>query len=139
AANKAPVTLEAFRRFTERLDVEGRYPGIQGIGFTQRFMPEERDSLFAAMQAQGFPDFRVWPDVPYPERHAIIYLEPLDRRNRAALGFDMFTEPTRRDAMARARDTGLPAMSGKVTLVQEIEGRVQAGFLIYYPVYRDGV
>ena len=48
----------------------------------------------------------------------------------------MFTEPTRRLAMERARDTGTPAASGLVTLVQEIDGNPQAGFLIYMPVYR---
>src|SRR5690606_5614293 len=50
----------------------------------------------------------------------------------------MYTEPVRREAMARARDTGQAAISGRVTLVQEIAGPVQAGFLIYVPVYRGG-
>ncbi|HPU56944.1 MAG TPA: PAS domain S-box protein, partial [Verrucomicrobiota bacterium] len=50
----------------------------------------------------------------------------------------MFTDPVRRQAMERARDTGRRAASGKVTLVQEIAGRKQAGFLIYSPVYSGG-
>ncbi len=41
--------------------------------------------------------------------------------------------------MARARDTGQPAASGRVTLVQEIDEDEQAGFLIYVPVYEGGV
>src|SRR5690606_23041865 len=60
---------------------------------------------------------------------------PLDDRNRAAIGYDMFTDPVRRDAMRRAAQTGEPAASGKVILVQEIREDVQAGFLIYVPVY----
>ena len=48
----------------------------------------------------------------------------------------MFSEPTRRAAMEHARDTGEPAASGPVTLVQEIEGQPQPGLLIYMPVYR---
>src|SRR5690606_10339046 len=71
------------------------------------------------------------------ELHTIAFLEPLDRRNRAALGYDMYSEPVRREAMARARDTGAPAASGQVILVQEIEPEKQAGFLLYVPVY-DG-
>ena len=69
------------------------------------------------------------------EYHAIVLLEPHDARNRAALGFDMSTEPVRREAMGRARDTGRPAASGPVTLVQEIEPVKQQGFLVYVPVY----
>src|SRR5437660_10281458 len=68
----------------------------------------------------------------------IIYLEPVNRRNQVAIGYDMFTDPIRRAAMERARDLGLPVASGRVTLVQEIEEPKQAGFLIYAPVYRNG-
>jgi type III secretion protein R len=35
--------------------------------------------------------------------------------------------------MARDRDTGMPAASGKVKLVQEVDADPQAGFLIYLP------
>jgi PAS domain S-box-containing protein len=83
----------------------------------------------------------VWPDeTPRDEYHAIIYLEPEDQRNKKALGFDMFTEEVRRQAMQAARDTGLPTASGKVVLVQENQDQTQqSGFLIYAPVYRNDV
>ena len=41
--------------------------------------------------------------------------------------------------MEQARDSGQPAMSGKVKLVQEVGKQVQAGFLLYVPVYRNGI
>lgn len=133
------VTLEDFHRYTNHLDLPTRYPGIQGIGFTIQFQVEDQDSLVDMMREQGVPDFRVWPEVDAPERHAIIFLEPQDERNRAARGYDMYSEAVRQKAMSRARDTGEPSISGRVTLVQEIEGRQQAGFLIYVPVYEGGV
>ncbi len=129
------VTREEFASFVARLDLPGTYPGIQGIGFTERFLPHQQEALEARMRAQGVEAFRAWPEDDRQVRHAILFLEPLDRRNRAALGFDMSTEPTRREAMERARDSGRPAMSGRVTLVQEIEGPTQPGFLVYVPVY----
>ncbi len=132
------LTGEAFHRFIEQLDVPTRYPGVQGIGFTRRVLPSEVPALEERMQREGFPEFRVWPEHPRDEYHSILYLEPLDARNRAALGYDMMSEPTRAAAMSQARDTGQPVRSGKVTLVQEISGPKQAGFLIYYPVYRGG-
>jgi signal transduction histidine kinase len=107
-----------FRRYIERLEIQRWYPGIQGVGWTRRL-----DHGLAAE-----------PD----ERHAIEYLEPLDERNRAAIGYDMYSEPVRREAMRRARDDAEPALSGRVTLVQEIFGPQQAGFLIYVPVYSGG-
>jgi len=138
AAN-GDVSGPQFRSYVSRLDIAGRYPGIQGLGFSMLAPAADTATLASAARSAGHHDFRSWPNTPRDEYHGIVYLEPQDRRNRAAIGFDMFTEPARRAAMSRARDTGLPAMTGKVTLKQEIDQLKPAGFLIYVPVYRGGV
>jgi diguanylate cyclase (GGDEF)-like protein/PAS domain S-box-containing protein len=51
----------------------------------------------------------------------------------------MYSEPVRRAAMERARDTGSTALSGKVKLVQETTEDVQAGTLMYVPLYHPGM
>jgi signal transduction histidine kinase/CHASE1-domain containing sensor protein len=132
------VRLSEFRDFTARLEVRRNYPGTEGIGFSRRILPAEADSLVATLREQGMADFRLHPPGVRPEMHAVVYLEPLDGRNRVALGYDMSTEPTRRAAMERARDTGMPAMTGRVTLVQDTEEAPQPGFLIYVPAYSPG-
>src|SRR5690606_6512331 len=58
-----------------------------------------------------------------------------DWRNRRAMGFDMYSEPNRREALDRARRTGEPAATGRVRLVQETDIRPQFGSLIYIPVH----
>lgn len=138
ASQRGNVDLPTFRRFVGGLDLEHHYPGIQGIGFTERMTRDQVDSAVAKIEAQGQEPFRVWPDTPRDEYHAIVFIEPLDRRNRAALGYDMYSEPVRQEAMARARDTGMPAATGMLTLVQEIDPQKQPGFLIYVPVYQGG-
>jgi PAS domain S-box-containing protein len=132
------VDREAFRAFISGLRLKSEYPGIQGVGFSARVLPEERDTFVAARRQEGTASFHIWPDRPRAEFHSIIYLEPLDRRNEAAIGYDMFSDPVRRTAMEKARDTGQPAASGRVELVQEIDETKQAGFLVYVPVYRGG-
>lgn len=132
------VTREQFKDYVDRLRVRDSYPGVQGIGFSERVEAEDLDRVLAEARDAAAPDLSVWPAGPRPEYHVIIYLEPLDRRNRAALGYDMFTEPVRRAAMEAARDEGEPVASGKVELVQEIDEHKQAGFLIYVPVYKGG-
>lgn len=132
------LDLATFRAFVRGLELERRYPGIQGIGFSRRMKAVEIAEVVAEVEGQGQIPFSVWPDDPRDEYHSVVFLEPLDRRNSAAIGFDMFTEPKRREAMSRARDTGEPAASERVTLVQEIDPIKQAGFLIYMPVYAGG-
>jgi two-component system, OmpR family, sensor kinase len=132
------VTRSEFRAYAERLQLRERYPGIQGVGLTWRTDASDLPALEARLRAEGDTGFQVWPDIPREEYHAIVHLEPLDRRNMAAIGYDMYTEPVRREAMARARDSGGAVASGRVQLVQEIDERKQNGFLIYAPAYRGG-
>jgi signal transduction histidine kinase len=120
------VTHEEFREFEQGLEIQERFPGIRSIGFLRRIAPGEVSTV------------GIGPEPARPERYAITYLEPMDARTQAALGADMFTEPERREAMERARDTGEAAATGRVTLIEGIDDERQPGFLIYVPVYRGG-
>ncbi len=132
------VSREEFRRFVERVEVQKRYPGAQGVGFSARVAAGEREAFVDSVRRQGLETFRLWPEGVREEYQPVTYIEPRDRRNLGALGYDMLSEPVRREALARARDTGQPAASGRVTLVQETDEQKQAGFLIYVPVYHGG-
>ena len=132
------VSRGEFRAFVAKLRPQERYPGIQGMGYAIHVPKEEVNDPGRHLDRLAIEDIRVWPPGIRDEYTAILYLEPEDERNRRAMGYDMFTEPVRREAMERARDTGEPAASGKVTLVQEIGSPdVQLGFLIYAAVYRN--
>lgn len=69
----------------------------------------------------------------------IIYLAPLTSRNLRAFGYDMFSEPIRRKAMELSCDSDVATLSGKVILVQETMKDVQAGVLMFVPVYGKGM
>ena len=129
------INPNEFHNFVERLELADQYPGAQGIGYLARVKRDQRDSFTAAMQRQGLKDFHIWPDQNQDESSPVIYFEPLDRRDQVAIGYDMLTDPVRRAAMESARDTGLPATSGRVMLAGENKQNEQAGFLIYAPVY----
>ncbi|MBF5045280.1 PAS domain S-box protein [Aggregicoccus sp. 17bor-14] len=133
------VTRTEFHDYVAQQLLNDRFPGARGVGYSPRVRPEDEEALVAHAREEGLADFRLWPPrTPGRDRFTVLFLEPLDARNRAALGFDMFSEPTRAEAMARARDTGRAALSGRVELKQEIEDQKQPGFLLYLPLYEDG-
>jgi CHASE1-domain containing sensor protein len=133
------VTRAQWHAYVEALRLQENFPGIQGLGFSLMIAPAELDAHIAGIRAEGFPDYSVRPEEPRDQYSAIVYLEPFDWRNQRAFGYDMYSEPVRRRAMERARDSGEPAISGRVTLVQETDEDVQYGFLMYIPVYRPGM
>lgn len=128
----------AFRAFFGEMHLLERHPGIQGVGLAPRVPPAERAAHEAQVRAAGTPHYRIWPDGDGGDAFPIAMLEPPDWRNERALGFDMYGEPNRRAAMQRARDSGEPAATVRLTLVQETLVEPQPGFLVYVPVYAAG-
>lgn len=133
------VDRTQWQHFVSDLKLQQNYPGIQGLGFSQVIPPEQLGRHTREMQAQGFPTYSVKPEGARELYTSIIFLEPLDQKNQLAIGYDMFSESTRREAMIQARDTGQPTMSGRVTLVQDSAEGIQYGFLMYMPVYKRGM
>lgn len=130
------VTREEWHRYVALLKINESFPGIQGVGYAEIIPPERLQQHIRQIRAEGFPNYEVKPASERDFYTAIVYLEPFDVRNQRAFGFDMFTEAVRRSALMQARDSGEAVLSGKVTLVQETETDVQAGFLLYLPLYR---
>lgn len=130
------VSRQQWHTYVSRLQLEDNYPGILGVGYSQVIAPADLPGHVQEIRNSGFPDYQIRPLGDRKLYTSIIYLEPFAGRNLAAFGFDMYSEPTRRDAMQRAVNGGMTSISGKVALVQETHGRKQAGFLMYVPVYQ---
>lgn len=138
-AGSESVSRQEWKTYVAALEIERRYPGIQGIGYAEFVTPQNLAAYEQAIQDEGHPGFGVRPAGARQLYSSITFLEPFDQRNKQAFGYDMYSQATRSAAMDRARDSGGIAISGKVTLVQEITTDVQAGFLIYLPFYGVGV
>lgn len=137
AASRNAISRQDFRRFADSVGLRENFPGLYGLGFARRVLPEETPAqLEALMRTQGATNFAIYPRREGNDAVPIVLIEP-EGENRTALGYDMFEEAVRRKAMETARDTGTPAITGRVRLVQELDHTVkQPGFLIYVPVYR---
>lgn len=132
------VTREEWNNFIRKLNLTKTYPGIQALAYTVIIPPSYLEEHIRTIQREGFPDYQVKPSGDRSVYTSIIYIYPFEGRNLRAFGYDMFSDSTRRKAMELARDLGQPVISGKVRLVQETDTEVQPGFLLYFPVYRNG-
>ncbi|WP_428630934.1 CHASE domain-containing protein [Sphingopyxis sp.] len=114
-------------------------PGMEGVGIAAAMRAGTPAAVEAKLRENYGRDIKVWPTTDQPIGFPVVLVEPYTPRRNVALGFDMYSEPTRREAMRRAWKTGQPAASGIVQLAQERAAKVkQPGFLIYIPVYVRG-
>jgi PAS domain S-box-containing protein len=124
-----------FARYVATLRLEESFPGIQGIAIAELIPAAQREAHTARVRTQGVGNYAVRPEGERPVYSAIAQIEPATAMNLRALGYDMLTEPARRDAMERSRDSGMAALTSKLRLVQEQEPHVQSGVIVYLPVY----
>lgn len=124
------------RAYLASLRPQVHAPGMEGIGIAVA-MRQGTPAAAEAMLRQNYGrDIPVWPATSQPIGFPIVLVEPYTPRRDDALGYDMYSERVRREAMRRAWQTGQPAASGVVQLVQEKGvAKRQPGFLIYVPIY----
>ncbi len=122
-----------FKLYTDSFVLPEEFPGLVGLGLSMRLQDSDIARIEQRMRTrEGVPNFTIQPK--QGEVNAIVMLEPRTELNIKALGYNMFSEPIRRAAMIRARDTGQVALTGKISLHQDrVSG--EPGFLIYYPFY----
>ena len=133
------IDRKEWKTFIEASKIEKNMPGIQGVGFSLIIPKNNLKQHIKYIRKQGFKDYTVKPAGERSFYTSIIYLEPFTGRNLRAFGYDMYSEPTRRKAMELSRDYDMATLTGKVTLVQENKENVQAGTLMYVPVYQNGM
>jgi signal transduction histidine kinase len=124
------VTYEQWKTFANSLQIDVRYPGINGIGVIYKVEPESI-SDFLSEQRRDRPHFRVHPQHNIGEFWPITYIEP-EGLNARAVGLDIAHEVNRYEAAKRARNTGTAQITGPIVLVQDTEKT--PGFLFYAPI-----
>lgn len=130
----------SIRAYIAALRPQERVPGMEGIGIAVAMRQDTPAAAETMLRENYGRDIKVWPATSQPIGFPIVLIEPDNPRRNNALGYDMFSEPVRREAMRRAWQTGHPAASSIVRLMQEKGiAHKQLGFLIYIPIYAAGL
>ena len=133
------VNREEFHRYIEALQPGQYFPGILGFGYAQLVPADQKAQHVAAMRSQGFPGYDIWPSVHHEIYAAAIYSEPITPFNQRALGFDLFHETVRREALLRARDENRTVMTPKLLFLLDSNPSDHAGVLIFMPHFQTGM
>jgi PAS domain S-box-containing protein len=132
---------EEWRVYTESLQLRMRYPGINGLGIILAVPPADLEAWKARVRVSGEPEPEIKPFPATPEgppddiKYLVTYVEG-NVGDRAPIGRNIATEPSRRRAAALARDTGKPQINRRIPGSRDTQRR--AGLLLYVPLYAKG-
>lgn len=130
-------TPQQWTSYVEGMELGTRFPAMAGLGFAAYVDDGRIGDLPRDWQAAGHERLDIFPRGARDVYGPVVYLEPRTPDNLRAVGFDMYSEATRRAAMNRALEQGRAQLTGPVQLVQDAEVKTTA-LLLYLPVYRGG-
>jgi len=126
------VSREEWRTYVDTIRVRENFSGMHGVGWMQPVAPEALPEFLAQVRADGAPDFTIHPQATAGPNFIVTFLEP-EADNRPAIGLNLAFEAQRLATATLSRDSGRPAVTGRVELVQD-DSR-SPGFVMFYPVY----
>ena len=135
----ANVNRQEFRQFVTPY-LTSQY-AIRAITWVPKVVLQDRERFETRGRAWK-PDYRIREIgdskelVPAKERseyYPVYYSEQIPG-NAGVPGFDLASNPTRREALFKARDAGIPIATSPIRLIDEKTDNY--GFLIFVPVYK---
>ncbi len=139
------VGAKDWEAFSDQFDF-GRHPGMKSLARIVRVPKDGLNDFLAAGLSEGIlynvrppglladnPEDAILADAP--DHYLIRYAAP-QAMNTSAIGLDVGRNPVQRVAADRARDSGRPALTGKL-LFNDLGGTRPAAAL-FLPLYRGG-
>ena len=137
------ISRQGFQTFvTHSLD---KFQGIQALSWNPHITDAERQAFENSVKNEGYANFQITERNAEKqlvraenraEYVAVSFIEP-QQGNESALGFDVYSDKLRREAIDRARDSGKIAATERITLVQE-RGN-QYGIMAFMPLYHKNL
>ena len=116
-------TRRGFQRYVESLDRSGQYGGLVSVQYAPWIPHADRTAFLAAVRQdtsvnpRGYPDYTIYPPGERAAYLPVLYDVPVFGV-ATAFGFDPLADPTRREGIEYARDSGKTAISQPLPLVQ---------------------
>ena len=127
-------TSEQWRGYVDALRLQATFPSLIGVGYASSLDEQGLVRLQESWRADGRGLFELRPRGRRNLYAPILYLEPHTDLNRSAIGFDLYSETIRQDAMRLAMDTGQSQLTGRITLGRDAPNPLPA-LLLVTPVY----
>ena len=119
--------------------------GIHALGWSPVVLDSNRKEFETTIRKNEMPNFQMTeldaerkhvPVTTHDKYVPVIYIEPISV-NKAAIGYNLYSEKSRQDILDTARDTNEITITARITLVQNQQKKLGA-FIAYIPTYKNG-
>jgi len=133
------VTATEWAKYFTSYDLINRHPATAVVGYSKVFLPGEQSDAIRELETRENRPVPVFPPGDKLPLSAVTFIEPSNSINKNILGYNMYSDPLRRSAMDKARDSNKVTISNLLSL-QNLQGQSTSpmGFIMLAPIYRNG-
>lgn len=132
------VSAHEYETFFKALDVPKHFSGLHGIGFVRVVKREDEAAVERELQQNFGVSRTIHPPSDGPWRAVTMMVEPRDAFSDPVIGFDMMTDPVRRQAIEKAVGEDGVYASGRLLLGSKTGAtRSFPGFLVFTRMLRE--
>jgi hemerythrin-like metal-binding protein len=138
-ASSGQTDRNSLQRYLSTMERDTNFSGIQVIGVIDWVPATQLNTHLTTMRRLRLGDYAIQPQGERESYAPVVQQLPdIGMDNSVPLGFDAWTNPALRSALEQARDSGLPAISGKVQFSIGSGAKTQPGFVMYLPLFAHG-
>lgn len=130
------VTNDEWNRFINSFGINKTHPGIKAMGYLTLTTPENVPDVIQSIHKGTNPETNFHPLFVDKQVALITYIFP---SNPASLGYNMFSHPSRKEALSRAATNNSAELSDRIIYDNAVMPFHGTGFSMYYPVYFNNV
>ena len=129
------LSSQQFGRLVAGLELDVRYPGLSSLGYAPLLTAPERAAFARRLPLiAADPAAALHPTSTLALSAPVTYLAP-PTANRSVLGYDMYSDQTRRQAIERALSSGQVRATSQVALVNlPLTDPDRDGLILYLPI-----
>lgn len=136
---KGDVKKSEWEDYINTSKIFQNHPGIRALTYSPVIDAKDLDKFKSHLADYGIDDLKIFPDTPTAQYAPVIFLKPFDNSTKKAFGFNIFSDPSRKQTASYAIDNNTHSITNKLTLVADIgKPNPPPAVIIYYPVYKFG-
>ena len=132
----ASVSAQDWHAFISNFNIQSRYPGIRSFGYVPLVNGADAEQFSAAIRSTSDANFTIYPAAKFTTVAPVTYIEPGSDTNRATLGFDLYSDAARKNAMGIASQKNQAALTGKVQPHPGSALPPTPTVLLFFPIYK---
>jgi signal transduction histidine kinase len=129
------VSRDEWNRFYSKFNVKERFSGVSTLGYAPVVRNSEVGAFENTLRTEGVGATTITPSSSN-EMHVPVMYSQAYREGTNPVGFDMYSEPSRRKALDAAAASGNVAMTNRIDLYSSNDSDKKVpGIILYMPVY----